>query len=216
MSKPQRTLKSRLLLWGGGLLGVCLGLYFLPLFHIVPLKEAREQSAAAAFDAVAFVEDFWNEKLSKGVPDAVDANELLAAFGNDRTKAAARYGHRLGLSGNASYFVSGSGEITAKDRGTVQITLKEGGMVTINTGPVFGNAIRDGSGLLDVSEFPNSQDFNALSSEINRRVEEDVFPVLKEKAVVGVKVRFHGGVDIADSQTEISPLNLVPVMIEFP
>ena len=216
MSKPKRTLKSRLLLWGGTLIGVCLGLYFLPLFNILPLKEAREQSATAAFDAVSFVEGLWNEKLSKGVPDAVDASDLLAAFGNDRNGAAARYGHRLGLSGNASYFVSGSGEITSIDKGTIQITLKEGGMVTINTGPVFGNAIRDGSGLLDVSEFPNSQDFNALSSEINRRVEEEVFPLLNEKAAVGVKVRFHGGVDIADSPTEISPLNLVPVMIEFP
>jgi hypothetical protein len=33
---------------------------------------------------------------------------------------------------------------------------------------------------------------------------------------VGVKVSFRGGVDIADSQTEISPLNLVPVVVEFP
>ena len=216
MSKPKRTLKSRLLLWGGALFGVCLGLYFLPLFRIVPLKEAREQSAAAEFDAVAFVEDFWNEKLLKGGPQSIDANELLAAFNKDRTEATERYGHRLGLSGNASYYVSGDGDITSIDKGTIQITLKDGGLVAIDTGPLFGNAIRDGSGLLDVSDFPNSQDFNALSSEINRRVEASILPKLKEKAAVGVKVSFHGGVDIADSQTEISPLNLVPVVVEFP
>lgn len=216
MSRPKQTLRSRLLLWGSALLGVCVGLYVLPLFHIVPLKEARAQSAAAAFDAAAYVEEFWNEKLLKGVPEAVDARELLAAFDEDREKAAARYGHRLGLSGNASYFVSGSGDITTIDRGAIEITLEQGGKVIIDTGPVFGNAIRDGSGLLDVSDFANSQDFNALSSEINRRVEEGVFQLLKEKAAMGAAVRFVGAVDIADSQSDVSSLNLVPVIIEFP
>ena len=217
MSKTRRTLKSRLLPVGGGLLGVCLGLYFLPLFHIVPLEEARQQSAAAAFDASAFVEQFWNEQLVKGMPQAVDAKELLAALRENQSEAADRYGHRLGLSGKASFFVSGSGSISSLDKRTIQIALgDDGGMIAIDTGPVFGNAIRDGSGMIDVSDFPNSRDFNALSTEINRRVEERVFPVLREKAAVGATVRFLGGVDIADSATDLSSLKLFPVVIEFP
>lgn len=191
-------------------------LYILPLFHIVPLEVAREKSAAAAFDAAAFVEKFWNDQLVNGTVQAVDAGELLDAFGKNRSGAATRYGHRLGLSGNASYFVSGNGRITAVEKRSIEIALEQGGKVVIDTGPVFGNAIRDGSGLLDVSGFPNSQDFNAVSIEINRRVEERVFPLLKENAAVGVKIEFRGGVDISDSQSEISPLNLVPVVIEFP
>ncbi|MEZ5327214.1 MAG: DUF2291 family protein [Verrucomicrobiales bacterium] len=215
MSTSEPTLKSRLLLWCGGMAGVCVLLYLLPLFHIVPLKEARKQSAAAAFNAASYVETFWNDKLTKGGPKAVDAGELIDAFNKDSGDAAERYGHRLGLSSSASFFVSGSGSISSVDKGTIEITLKEGGTVTIDTGPVFGNAIRDGSGLLDVSKFPNSQDFNALSSEINRRVEESVFPSIREKATVGASVRFVGGVEITDSDT-IPPLNLVPVVIEFP
>ena len=154
-----------------------------------------------------------------GADRAVDAGELLAALSSDPADAASRFGHRLGLSGNASYFVSGTGRITDVENGIIKIALQDSdkAAVVIDTGPVFGNAIRDGSGLLDVSKFPNSQDFNALSSEINRRVEESVFPLLKEKATVGTSVHFVGGVDIADSEAAAgAPLNLVPVTIEFP
>jgi predicted lipoprotein len=81
---------------------------------------------------------------------------------------------------------------------------------------VFGNTIRDGSGLLDVSDFPNSRDFNAISSEINRRVEERVFPLLKQKAAAGVAIQFAGCVDITDPETDLRPLRLVPITIKIP
>lgn len=58
----------------------------------------------------------------------------------------------------------------------------------LETGPVFGNVLRDGTGLLDVNDFPNSQDFNALSSEINRRVEEQV--LLRSRLVAIGDVQF--------------------------
>ena len=69
---------------------------------------------------------------------------------------------------------------------------------------------------MDVSDFPNSQDFNALSTEINCRVEERVLPVLKRKAAVGAAVRFVGCAEIADPETDVPPLRIVPVVIEFP
>lgn len=226
MQTPEPVRKSRGLVWGGLVIGVVVLFYFLPPFHVVPLEAARSESAAAVFDAAAFVETFWEDRLLKSTDSAVDAGELLAAFKTDPADAAKRFGHRLGLSGASSYFVSGSGHIVAVEGGAIAIALRDGGTialqdasttaVVIETGPVFGNAIRDGSGLLDVSDFPNSQDFNALSSEINRRVEERVFPLLKKKAAIGVAVRFVGGVEITDTETEISPLRLVPVVIEFP
>ena len=144
------------------------------------------------FDAAAYMESFWTGPLLESARHAVDAAELLAAFRQDPADAATRYGHRLGLSGNASFFVSGTGRIVAVDEDAVSIALQEGdpAAVVIETGPVFGNAIRDGSGLLDVSDFSNAQDFNAISSEINRRVEEQVFPVLEAQAAVGADRAF--------------------------
>jgi predicted lipoprotein len=211
--------KLRRLYWVGPVLAAfVLLLYFVPLFHLVPLKTARQQSAAAVFDAVAYVEAFWQGPLLESADRAVDAAALLAALKANPADAAKRFGHRLGLSGTSSFFVSGRGEIVAVDDGTVSIALQTGGpaAVLIEMGPVFGNAIRDGSGLLDVSDFPNAQNFNALSAEINRRVEEQIWPLLESDAAVGRTVSFVGGVDIADSDGVPSSLKLVPIVIDFP
>jgi len=215
---PSPSFKRRLLIWAGVLAGLCLLFYFLPLFHVVPLQAAREQTALAAFDADAYVEKFWNTRLLPAQATAVDVSELLAAFKKNPKEAVERYGHRLGLSSTVGFFVSGKGTIVAIDSRSVSIALNEAGKVDvlIETGPVFGNTLRDGSGLLDVNDFPNSRDFNAISSEINRRVEERVFPLLKEKASKGASIQFAGCVDIANPETDLMPLRLVPILIKFP
>lgn len=218
MSTPNSLLKSRLAVWGGALIGVLALLYFQPIFHVVPLSAARENAGAEVFDPKEFVEAFWSEQLVPSLDTAVDADELLKALSSDAAAAAKRYGHRLGLSRKSSYFVSGEGRIIGIDGRYISISVLENGLadIVIDTGPLFGNAIRDGLGLLDVSDFPNSRDFNDISSEINRRVEERVFPLLKDQASVGASVRFVGGVEIADGVSDPLPLELAPVVIEFP
>ena len=188
------------------------------LFYVKDYIGNRDFVAAREFDAGGYVEVFWNGPLLQSTHSAVDASELLEAFAVDFQGTAKQFGHRLGLSGHSSYFVSGQGVIVAVDPASVSIALHEGGpaAVTIETGPVFGNAIRDGSGLLNVSDCPNAQDFNALSAEINKRVETLVLPLLKEKAHVGVVVRFVGGVEVPDSGGAPQLLALVPVVVEFP
>jgi predicted lipoprotein len=114
--------------------------------------------------------------------------------------------------------VSGRGQIIAVDNTAVSIALQAGGPaeVRIEIGPVFGNAVRDGSGLLNVSDFANAQEFNALSAEINRRVEEQVLPLLQGQAVIGASIRFAGGVEVSDASGTPSVLALIPVVVEFP
>lgn len=204
--------------WVVAAIAVAVFLYFFPLFHVVSLKEVQQQLAAEEFDAAAYVDSFWSGALQDNLHNAVDAADLLAAFEENFEGTAEQFGHRLGLSGHSSYLVSGQGQVVARDDFSVSIALQEDGpaAVVIETGPVFGNAIRDGSGLLNVSEFENAQDFNALSAEINLRVEEEVLPVLNDKASVGATVRFVGGVEVSDMAGAPAALVLVPVKVEFP
>jgi hypothetical protein len=211
--------KRRLWLRIGFASMILVGLYFAPLFRIVSLEGARQRQTLGAFDFEGFVESFWNDRLVQARAQAVDAGQLLGAMRHDPTAAAHRYGRQLGLSSTSSYWLSGTGRITAVTPAAVAIALDEDTATTdllIETGPIFGNAIRDGSGMLDVSEFPNSQDFNALSAAINRRVEESVFPALRAGAVVGAQLRFLGAAEVTDPATDLQPLRLIPVLIEFP
>lgn len=189
--------------------------FYLPLFHLIPLKEAEAAANEKLFEADTFVENWWRDHLLPSVDQAIDVRELISAFSLDTDAAIERYGHRLGVSSKSSYFISGNGKIIEVDRRSVSIDVDEDGDadVVINTGPVFGNTVRDGSGLLDINQFPDSQDFNAISVEINRRIEERVLTLLKEGTIQGREVQFVGGVDIAHSNSDLSLLKVVPVMI---
>jgi predicted lipoprotein len=204
--------------WIIGALGLAVFTWLVPLFHVVSLQDTRQEQSAAAFNAADFVEKFWRGPLAEAAQDAVDAGQLLAALREDFAGAKKRYGHRLGLSGSSSFLVSGRGQIIAVDNTAVSIALQAGGPaeVRIEIGPVFGNAVRDGSGLLNVSDFANAQEFNALSAEINRRVEEQVLPLLQGQAVIGASIRFAGGVEVSDASGTPSVLALIPVVVEFP
>jgi predicted lipoprotein len=187
--------------------------YFLPLFHVVPLNDTGQHSAS---DPAAFVDRFWTEELIPGAAQAVDATGLVAALREDRQSAREAHGRSVGLGGVYYYFVTGIGRVVSVEKNSVGLALRDGEdevEVLLETGNIFGNAVRDGTGLLDVNDFPNSQDFNALSSEINRRIEEQVLPALRTVAV-GASIRFVGCAEIMDEATDLHPLRVVPFVVE--
>lgn len=197
--------------------GTAVLLYFLPLFHVVPLDQAGPRAAAAAFDPAAFVDRFWTERLIPGAARAVDASELLAAVQQDRQAARRTHGRSAGLGGGYCYFIAGTGCVVSVERNSVGLSLRDGQtqvQVSLETGNIFGNAVRDGTGLLNVNDFPNSQDFNALSSEINRRIEQQVLPALRKRTAVGTTVRFVGCAEVVDEDTDLHPLRIVPFIVE--
>lgn len=218
MTGVRTALQYRGLRYSIGVAGLAFLFWLVPLFHVVSLESARHEAQMAEFNAADYVDEFWQGALLESAGSAVGLAELLAAFEQDFDAATERYGHRLGLSGTSYYMVSGQGHVTAVESMAVRVELDMAGQpeVVIGTGPVFGNAIRDGSGLLDINEFANIQDFNAISAEINLRVEEQVQPMLRENAAVGAEVKFVGGLELADSAGVPSLLKLVPVVIEFP
>ncbi len=191
--------------------------YFLPLFRVVPLDRARQPAVDAGFDSRSFVETFWHQRLLEADTSVVDVAQLIQALRDDPV-GAGRLGRRLGLGRTVCFFVSGTGEISSVEPDAISIRIEghpdEAGVI-IETGPVFGNAIRDGSGLLDVSAFPNSQDFNAISTALNRRVEEEVLPAFLDRARVGARVHFLGCAEVDDLGNAL-PLRIVPIRIEWP
>jgi predicted lipoprotein len=187
------------------------------LFRIVPLDEARRQQESQAFDPRAFAEEFWVERLMTSVEDAADAAVLFAAIERDRKAAKERYARTLGIGSVYYYYVAGVGDVLSVSEDSLELSLAKGGTdidIVIVTANIFGNAIRNGTGLLDVSDFPNSRDFNNISREINRIVETRVVPPFLETVEVGARVRFVGCTEIMDEDTDLHPMRLIPVVLE--
>ncbi len=193
-------------------------LYAFPPFRIMPLKASsggKDSAGAIAFDAIDFARQFWGSRLQPAAVNAVSLTPLLADLGAHPLLAAKRYGHQVGVDGPAFYFVSGEGRIVAIERGRVVVAIDgaNGATVALRRGPVFGNVIRDGTGLIDVNSVPGLAEFNAVSSELNRIVEERVLPLLNNVAV-GSKLRFTGCAEAPETVAEGPLLQIVPVKLE--
>jgi len=194
------------------------GFRFVPLFHFVPLKQEQGRQAAAEFNPTNFAAAFWNDRLLKSLDRAADAETVLAALSADPQKARTQFGRTLGVSSATLFFLRGTGRVVSVTKKGVSLKLKIGddaADLLLPTGLLFGNTVRDGTGLLDASAFPNSQNFNDLSAELNRIVETTLLPQLREQSKVGAKISFAGCAEIAEDDADVKPLPVIPVAVKL-
>jgi predicted lipoprotein len=194
--------------------GIC---WVFPPFHIVPLKIATAEKAAATFDPATFADTFWTKKLLPTLPKAINAQTLLTAIQADPAAAKTNFSRSVGIGGTYYYFLSGTGQVTAVSDDEVSLAITPGSTnteVSLQTSLIFGNALRDGTSLLNVNDYPNSQDFNAISEALNHLVETRVLPKLREQAKIGAKISFSGCTEIDDESTDLKPLKIIPIKIE--
>lgn len=185
-----------------------------PLFRVVSLQEAAAAKATKTFNATEFAEEFWNTRLMQSLERAVSAEKLLTGIRNNPADAKKNFGRTLGVSESYTFFVAGHGRVVAANEDEVQLVVSEGATeaeVSLQVGLLFNSAVRDGTGLLNVSDYPNSQDFNAISEALNRIIEERVQPPLREQAQVGRIVRFVGCAEVNHEETDLKPLKIVPI-----
>ncbi|HXA45471.1 MAG TPA: DUF2291 family protein [Candidatus Angelobacter sp.] len=189
-----------------------------PLVHFVPLKAAEQKKIAASFNATQFASDFWDNRLLPGLDQSVKASVLLPAIQADAAAAKKQFARSVGLGTDYFYFLSGTGRVVAVSDDAVSLAVTEGSTnaeIDLQTGLVFGDALRDGTGLLNVNDYPNSQDFNDISSALDHLVEIRVLPTLKAQAKVGAQIAFAGCAEIDDEDTDLKPLKVIPIRVNL-
>ena len=80
---------------------------------------------------------------------------------------------------------------------------------------IYGNAIRDASGLVEVKDFPNTMDLNNISEELNKIVRKTVLPPFKTAVKKGDKLIVAGAIEIHKEHIKWSELEIVPVQIQI-
>jgi predicted lipoprotein len=213
MSLRERRFPVALTLWLAAIVLVCA---IFPPFHIRHIDTDPAQTASKPFDAGSAAATFWDERLVPALDAATDAGMFVKTSSSDAAAAAQQYGRRTGLGGPDLYFLRGEAKVAAIDRKGVWLATEPETSVRIVllTGPIFGNALRDCTGLLDLKDY-SSFDFNALSSELNRLAETRVQPVLRERAVVGGAVKFVGCAEDGGMSDGSRVLRIVPIKVEF-
>jgi predicted lipoprotein len=197
---------------------VALTTWAFPLFHIIPLDKARSSKGEMRVDPPEYALKFWNKQLTPALSRAAEARTVLDAIDNDFQAAREKYGRTVGISNTYFVFIRGTGRVVKVDSKGVGLAIRDGGAgpdVVFPVGMIFGNTVRDSTGLLDMDAFPNSQYFNAISTELNRMVESRVLPQLRDRAEVGQEIRFVGCAEVPRDAKRRKPLKVVPLSIDL-
>jgi predicted lipoprotein len=121
-------------------------------------------------------------------------------------EAIRRYGKAPGVSRSYAYLIRGNGKILTIAEDFLEVSIREPQAnpdIKIASGfYIPGNAVRDASGLIDVSEFSDTMKFNEISGEINKIVAREVIkPFLDKKPKVGKSIKFFGATQVAQDAT---------------
>ncbi|UCG49317.1 MAG: DUF2291 family protein [Phycisphaerales bacterium] len=171
------------------------------------LEKVRQLRQQKAFDPVRYARHFWDNKLIGVLDRAVDVEELIELFNTNMAEAVKRYGKAPGVSRVYAYLLTGEGKIVAAGEDGLQVSVcepQDNPDLFLATGfYIPGNAVRDASGLVDVSEFSDTMKFNEISGEINKIVVKEVIkPFMDEGPGVGMTVKFYGATQVAQDATE--------------
>ena len=171
------------------------------------LKDVKEQQQRGTFNAAQYARDFWDNQLFSVLDKAVDVKELIELFNTNMNEAVRRHGKTPGVSRSYAYLIRGHGKILTIGKDFLKVSIREPQTnpdIKIVSGfYIPGNAVRDASGLIDVSDFSDTMKFNEISSEINKiLVKEVIRPFLEEKPKVGRRIRFFGATQVAQDVTE--------------
>lgn len=202
--------------------------YWFPLFHVYrldadspaqskassqasPRASSDSNSLDSAVDPAALAEQLWERFRSDG-ESSVQVEELWRQMEADASAAREAHGRQVGLGGGWYFCVRGQGRVVEVDGDRcVLSTLTDHRQVVLHFGLVVGNTVRDTLGV-DVNAFANSEGFNQVSAELNRRVEGEVIAKQRDALSVGKTVEFIGCGEIG-SMSDLESIAFVPILV---
>jgi len=166
------------------------------------------------FDAGEYAARVWEQEIPGVILEASEIGYLVDMLSNEPESIFETRGRKLGISSTWYFMVRGSGIIDSVEEEYLLVRV-DGIQVELATAFIFGNAIRDGSGVVDIDEFVNMTDFNNVSIALNQRVKEEVIPELLKVARPGMNLEFAGAVEISEEHIKTNPIRVIPVSVIF-
>lgn len=181
------------------------------------LSEVKAGVANGKFNAEEYTRNFWDKKLMPSVNKAIEIKELIQLLKAKPEEAFKKHAHALGI-GNLQYFmVKGEGQVSSINENDVELALNGGQnqRVRIAIEYVYGNAVRDASGLLNMNAFDNTAEFNEVSAGINTIIRSEVLPSFKKEVAVNYNVQFVGAIELNQKFLKLEDIEVTPVQLKL-
>ena len=182
--------------------------------YFLPLDEKLAAGKKVAFDAKSFVDGIWKTNLLVVYDSAIQVTTLLEELKKNPQSAFEQKAQALGI-GNIGYFkVQGEGTVLSVNENNVLLQVGNQ-IIELETEFIFGNAVRDASGLIKVNDYDETSDFNSISESINDKIRKEVVPNFRDKVKINDKVSFKGALELNKAHLHLSQPEIIPVSIQI-
>ena len=179
-----------------------------------PLDEELSKGKEIAFDAKSFVDGIWKNELLNVYDSAIDLTTLLTQLRENPEQTFAREAQALGI-GNIGFFkVKGEGTVLGVNENNVLVRVGDQ-TIEIEMEFIFGNGVRDASGLIEANDYDKTADFNSISESINEKIRQEVIPEFRTKVAKDNKVIFKGALELNKVHLDLSQPEVIPVSIQI-
>ncbi len=173
------------------------------------------KTADKSFDATAYSKKLWEEKLPAKLDSAIDLFVLIDKIQDKPAEAFAQHTNAMSI-GNYRYalvkvpvFIEkiNSDDINVHFLTNVDTIIP----MIIATEYIYGNAVRDASGAVNISDFTNTTDLNNISEELNKIIRTSVIPSFKQSIKAGDKVEVTAAVELNKEHLNFKEIELIPI-----
>lgn len=199
-----------------GLLILALILVGYNSIYIKKLSDVKD-ATESKFNAVGFASKIWKDRLPAKLDSAIDINRLRHLIKANPDQTFEQYTHALAIGNNRCALIKGEAKVTAVGEDNVQIAINGDHPfdAILATEFVYGNTLRDASGLIDLKDFSSTADLNSLSKELNNIVRKEVVPGFKPQLKSGMIIDFVGAIELNKAHIHFDGLEIVPIIVKI-
>ncbi len=193
-------------------------LLFITGYNAVYFKKlnAITKEGVQNFDAKTYTAALWKNKMPAVIDAATEFDQLLLAIEKDPQLAFEKNTHALAI-GNYRYaMVKMSGFVVAVHEDDFIIETDIAGskkQLLVTTEFIYGSAVRDASGLIDIKDFTSASDLNAIAESFNETIKKTVIQPFKKRLSNGLKIQLVAAVELNKENMVLDQLVLLPVQI---
>lgn len=165
------------------------------------------------FDFKAYADSIYYKGILKS--KKITLSDLTSLMQSNPETTFEKYGNRLGIGNSAYFMIQSTGKIIDIKDGLYTIADEKNGIVYIDTKYIFGNAIRDASGLVKLTDFKTNAQFNKVSESLNDIIRNDVIPKEISKVKVGDTISFSGAIKLSKKQNLQEKISVIPSQIKL-
>jgi predicted lipoprotein len=180
-------------------------------FYFKTLSEIKKQKIAS-FNFKSFADSLYFKGILPS-KNAIDLALLLNEIKTNPDSAFHKYGNRLGIGNSAYFMVKTEGQVVEISDGKIKLLNKQNQKVSIETQFIFGNAIRDASKLVKLTDFKTTDNFNTISEALNNLIREKIIPKISKNIKIGDEIMVTGALKI--SKKVNLPVEILPVIISI-